>query len=278
MPTNRVTKGNSLQRLVLQPGWSVEDDGFGLLTCRATYIQSHGNDAGTSAGDVNDALKASPKRGDRFIKDSRLSCHRASSSANANGLLVVTAEYVGIANGNMTIPQVSGRGATSTEPIASHPAWQSKVGGTSSSPKNGAVYNDDGSFKTFGDVTNRKYGVKSYLDPAFNITGHFFTVDLTVAGTLKNCVCTTSSDGQWKNIQLVGKLNALATNAGTSWAGVMAWSAADESPQLLLTGLGIEDYGTLVKVNYDITVSLDGWDIDIYPYATQGRATRENKS
>ena len=276
MPTNRITKGNSLDHLLLQAGWTIEDDGYGLLTVKATFVQSHGNAAGTTGGTGQYAIQSAPRRGDTFPKDSRLSCHRSSTSLNSNGLMVVTAEYVGIATGNMTTPEVSGRGATSTEPIATHPVFKSKIGGSKDSPLYGAVFNDDGGFKEFADVTKRKYGVKSYFDPAFSISGHFYTKDIVAPKALKDSLCTTSSDGQWKNIQLVGKLNAVATNVGTSWAGIMSWAAQDESPQLLLTGVGLEDYGTLYKVSFDITVALDGWDTDIYPYATQGRAKRDN--
>lgn len=274
MPTNRITKGDSLNNLVLQPGWSIENDGYGLLTARVTYVRSHGNDAGTTAGTGSFALNSSPKRGDIFEKDARLSCHRSSPSLNSNGLLVVSAEYVGIASGNMTTPEVSGRGATSTEPIATHPVFKSKIGGTKDSPLHGAAFEENGAFREFADPEFRKYGVKSYYAPTFAIQGHFYTKDITVAKTLLDCQCTTSSDGQWKNIQLVGKLNALSSSP-SSWS-TMSWSAPDESPQLLLTSLGIEDFGTLFKVSYDILVSTDGFDTDIYPYATQGRGKRDN--
>lgn len=275
MPTNRITKGNSLGYLVLQPGWTIENDGYGLLTCRASYIKSHGNDAGTQSGTGQYGLAAAPKRGDPFEKDGRLTCHRASSALNSNGLLVVSAEYVGIASGNMTTPEVSGRGATSTEPIASHPAFTNKIGGTKDAPLNGAVFNDSGAFKEFADAEYKKYGVKSYLDASFSINGHFYTADITVAKTLKESIGTTSSDGQWKNIQLIGKLNALANPVNPTWASI-AWSALDESPQLLLNSMSVEDYGSLFKVGFDVIVSADGWDTDIYPYSAVGRPKRNN--
>lgn len=276
MPTNRVTKGNSLKSLVLQPGWTIENDGFGLLTCSATYVQSHGNDAGTVGGSGSFALGVAPSRGSVFSKDSRLSCHRATSSLNSNGLLIVAAEYVGIATGNMTAPQVTGSGATSTEPIATYPNFNSTIGGTKGSEKNGAVFNDDGSFKYFADAEYKKYGVKSYLAPTLSIRGHFYTSDITVAKKLLDSQCTTSSDGQWKNIQLLGNLNGLSSAVLPSWNGVQAWAAPDESPQLLLTGVSLEDYGTLLKVSYEITVSTDGWDTDLYPYSSVGRPRRTN--
>lgn len=259
----RVTKGNQLSKLVLQPGWSVEDNGFGLLTCRATYIQSHGNTAATKAGDVKDALKAAPVRGDKFPKDERLTCHRASSSANSNGILVVTAEYVGITAGSMTIPEVTGAGSMSTEPIASHPKF-SAFAGTMSSPLNGATFSPDGAFDKFTEHTppRDKYGVKSYLNAGFSINGTFYTTDIGLASSLKASMGKSSDTGYFNNVNLLGDLSAI----GPSWNGVGLFQAENEAPQLLLTGIRLEFYGLLVKVSYDITFATYGWDVDIYPY------------
>lgn len=273
MPTNRVTKGNSLNQAVLQPGWTIENDGFGLLTCSATYIVTHGNDAGTSAGSGSYALGAAPSRGSVFEKDGRLKCHRATSSLNSNGLQVITAEYLGIESGNMTTPQVSGRGAMSTEPIATHPAFEAKIGGKQGSVKNGAEFEDDGSFRRFADPQFRKYGVKSYYAPTFAITGHFYTSDIEVPKKLLDAQCTVSADGKFPHgngLKLVGVLSAIAPNP--AWVG-LSWSAPDESPQLLLTGISIEDFGGLFKVSYDILVSTDGFDKDIYPYGKRDKRT-----
>ena len=271
MPTNRVTKGNSLNQALLQPGWTIENDGFGLLTCSATYIVSHGNDAGTSAGSGAYAVGAAPKRGDKFEKDARLTCHRSSSSLNSNGLQVISAEFIGIASGNSTTPQASGRGATTTEPIATHPAFVAKIGGKKGAEKHGAEFEDDGAFKRFAVADNKKYGVRSYYSPTMSFSGHFYTSDIAIAKTLADVTCCTSSDGQWKNIQLLGGLNGLGGD-GKITKG--AWSARDESPQLLLTGIGVEYFGTVIKVSFDILVAMDGFDTDIYPYATAGRDKR----
>lgn len=269
MPTNRITKGDSLLTITLQPGWSIENDGYGLLTCSATYIVTHGNDAGSKSGTGAYAITMAPKRGSIFEKDARLVCHRSSSSMNANGLQVITAEYIGIEAGNMTTPEVSGRGATTTEPIATHPAFSTKIGGKQGAEKNGAKFNDDGSFEKFA-TQNRKYGVRSYYSPTFSISGHFYTSDIEIPKKLLKAQCTSSSDGKFpygkEGIKLVGPLNDLASPVHPSWAGVGAWQAPDESPQLLLTGVAIENYGALLKVSYDILVAVDGLDVEIYPY------------
>ena len=163
----RVNKGNSLGSPILQPGWTIEDDGFGLLTCSATYKTAHGTSTGTPATGQA-ALAKAPKRGDLFQQDARLSCHRSSSVLDANGVQVISADYVGIASGTMTEPQVGGRFSSNQEPISTHPDFDT-FGGKKGAPLNGAVFNDDGSFKRFASPeANGKlfYGVSPTLPAA----------------------------------------------------------------------------------------------------------------
>jgi hypothetical protein len=256
----QVNKGNSLTSKKLQPGWTIEDDGFGLLTCRATYIASQDTEYGAAGSGV---IGKAPKRGDTFENDPRLVCHKASSSVNSNGLQVITAEYCGIATGSRTSPEVNGRGATTTEPIARHPSFVKKIGGTKDAALNGAEFKDTGEFTAFTDETNKKYGLKSYYSPSFSINGHFYTSDLTVAKTLKDRQCTASIDGDWGCGNLLAGLSKIGASWGT-W-----WYAADESPQLLLTSVSLEYYGNLLKVSYEILVAVDGLDTDVYPYSAR---------
>ncbi len=269
----RVSKGDSLNTAVLQPGWVIEKDGFGLLTCKATYVVHHGNQSGTSVGTGTQVVEAAPSRGASFVQDSRLRCHQASSTLNANGLQVISADFIGIAEGVMTEPEVRGQSSTLTEPITRHPGFPTNIGGTPASPLYGAEFestNGGGyAFKGFTDPDYAKYGLKSYLAPSFLITGHFYTSDMTVAKKIKDMQCTTSDTGSWDSIKLLGGVQALQ-GASLSKA-VGSWRAKDESDQLLLTGAGFEFLGHLCKVSYEITVATDGWDNDVYPYASAGR-------
>lgn len=264
---SQVNKGNSLSTKKLQPGWSIEDDGFGLLTCRAVYVVSADTEYGASG---SGAVSKAPKRGDIFENDPRLICHKATSSLNSNGLQVITAEYCGIATGSRTNPEVNGRGATTTEPIARHPAFVKKIGGTKDAPLYGAKFKDTGAFIEFSDETNKKYGLKSYYSPSFGINGHFYTSDISVAKTLKDKQCTSSMNGDWGSGNLLAGLSSLSA----SWGKDGWWEAPDESPQLLLTSVSLEYFGSLIKVSYEILVAVDGLDIDVYPYASQGRDKR----
>lgn len=258
----RVTKGNSLSSAKLQPGWTIEDDGFGLLTCSAHYKVSHGTSTGTPATG-SQALGAAPKRGDAFAQDARLTCHRASSVLDANGIQVISADYVGIATGTMTRPQVSGRFSSNQEPISTHPKF-SDFGGTAAAPENGAVFNADGSFKRFADPQyDEFYGITSYLACGFAITGHFYTSDFTVLVALKQAVGTTSGTGSFGGYELTGDLTALGNN-NAGWTGIGTWMDDRERDQLLLSGLACEYFGKIIKISYDIMFSQDGWNGSIY--------------
>jgi len=258
----RVTKGNPLSSPVLQPGWTIENDGYGLLTCSASYKVRHGTSTGTP-GTGAAALSAAPKRGDAFPQDARLQCHRSTSVMDGNGIQVISADYVGIATGTTTAPNVSGRYSSNQEPISTHPSF-SDFGGTKADPKNGAVFNDDGSFKRFADPGfDQYYGVTSYLACGFAITGTIYTSDFTVLAQLKDAIGTTSGTGYFGNSNLIGDLTNLSKqNAG--WTGYGNWVTPREDEQLLLSGLACEYYGKIIKISYDIMYSQDGWNVDIY--------------
>ena len=259
----RVEKGNSLSSLTLQPGWTIEEDGFGLLTSRLTFVSSHGSD------DNSSPIYNAPKRGDTHPKDTRMACHRASTTYNANGLAVTVAEYIGIADGNKTAPEVSGRGNMSTDPITTHPKFASTLGGTKDAPKNGAKFNETtGLFIGFGPSTPppkagfNKEGVRSYLNPGFGISGHFYTSDVSVAKKFKEQMGKSSGTGSYGGVNLLGGLSGLGSAGSDSIWGT--WTTSEEVPQLLLTGVAIDFFGNLVKVSYDLTFAKDGWDMEIY--------------
>jgi hypothetical protein len=258
----RVSKGNSLSVPVLQPGWTIEDDGFGLLTCSATFTTAHGNSTGTP-GKGEEALAKAPTRGAAFQQDARLTCHRSSSVMGANGIQVISADYVGIAKGTMTEPQVAGRFSSNQEPISTHPKFID-FGGTKATPINGAVFNNDGSFKRFADPGyDEFYGITSYLSCGLGITGHFYTSDFSALTALKDAIGTTSSTGSFNTYDLMGGLNDLGSNkSGRSGYGNFVDDR--ERDQLLLSGISVEYFGKLLKISYDIMFSQDGWNGAIY--------------
>lgn len=261
----RVSKGKSLSTLELQPGWVIEDDGFGLITASVVYKTSHGTSTGTPATGA-EALAKTPQRGDPFPNDGRMHCHRASSSLDANGIQTISVDYVGIAKGTTTLPNVSGRFSSNQEPISTHPKFVEQIGGNASSPKNGAVFNDDGSFKRFADPTpplDQFYGVTSYLACGFGITGTFYTSDFNILVALKESLGTTSSTGNFGGPNLLGDFGGLSTGQ-PGWTGYGNWITPREDDQLLLAGVQAEYFGKLIKISYDIMYSQDGWNGTIY--------------
>jgi hypothetical protein len=198
---------------------------------------------------------------------------------DANGIQVITADYVGIAVGTNTEVQVTGGFRSNQEPISTHPAFI-KFGGRADAPVNGASFNtSDGSFKRFADPEYSEWhGVTSYLVPGFSINGHFYTKNPNALPALKNAMGTTSSNGVWGGYNLVGPIGVLATLA--SWNTVPGFIvdltilqgrdnngpiAVDiQRNQLLLTGISVEYFGDLLKVSYDISFSQDGWNDQIY--------------
>lgn len=270
----RVTKGNPLSAPVLQPGWTIEDDGFGLLTCSAVYKVRHGTSTG-APGTGSAALSAAPKRGAAFPQDARLQCHRSSSVMDANGIQTITADYVGIAAGSTTSPNVSGRYSSNQEPISTHPNFPT-FGGTRAAPANGAVFDNDGSFKKFADPGyDQFYGVTSYLACGFAITGTIYTSSFDVLVELKDAVGATSQTGSFGSVNLLGDLGGLGTGQ-PGWTGYGNWVTPREDDQLLLAGLACEYYGKILKISYDIMFSQDGWNPEIYK-RRQGTKTKNEK-
>lgn len=257
--TGRIEKGASLYGLVLQPGWTAEEDGFGLMTSRLTFVYGHGSDVNSSD------LTRAPKRGDTHPKDFRMTCHRASTNYGSNGLAVVTAEYIGIANGITTIPDVTGRGNMSTDPITTHPNFNA-FGGSADAPQNNAVFNENtGLFINFDQNPDavpgfNKQGVRSFLNPGFGVSGHLYTSDMSFAKELKDNMGMSSRTGIYGGVNLLGNISALG-NANAGWDVFMT---DDAVPQLLLTGLALDFFGDIVKVSYDLTFAPYGWDYDIY--------------
>jgi hypothetical protein len=198
---------------------------------------------------------------------------------DANGIQVITADYVGIAVGINTEVQVTGGFRSNQEPISTHPGFI-KFGGRKGAEVNGASFNNDGSFKRFADPEYSEWhGVTSYLVPGFSINGHFYTKNPDALAGLKDAMGTTSESGIWAGYNLVGPIGVLAKTP--SWNGVPGFvidlvilQGADNNGapitvdirrnQLLLTGVSVEYFGDLLKVSYDISFSQDGWNNQIY--------------
>lgn len=239
---SQLIKGNRLTDLQLQPGWVIENDGFGLLTSRLTFKV----DAVSVEG-------KKPKENDPHPKDNRLLCHRASYVINENGIAVVTAEYVGLASGNMTKVQITGDVALNTQPIKTHPNfYQGKVGDTNKPLKD---LGWDEATQTFpeSNADAIKYslvGIKSYNVPDLQYTGTYYTnsreillANLTMNGKTFQTIPGGESVVIPKVLSPVSKLHIRHG---------------------LMTGVTYEQFANIYKVRYTFRVATGGWHSFIY--------------
>lgn len=156
------------RRLVRRPdGDSIEQDENGALRAMATFTC-----------DWKRALSLMPRRWQSRHPDfPNLICERV-SVAKDKTMAVITAEYVGGTNSSGSFgsnsnvdnaPVVTVTASVSQEPIETHPDFTSTLGGTSETPLNGAVFDDDGAFVKFGEkddgTRSSLYGVTSYHAP-----------------------------------------------------------------------------------------------------------------
>ncbi len=265
----KVSKGNALTTPVLQAGYSIENDGYGLLTCKATY-----------KADKTRAANAI-KRGDIFQPDSRLKCHKVSVAYGPLDVATITADYCGIENGDWTEPNVSGTATLSTEPLTSHPNFFKPAGYGLAGPSpytscdspdgtptpafagiNGAIFGNDGVNKNplfkgfFGTSTNTEkklYKRTSYLSPVSSFNGVLYTTKSGNVVTLRKYVGVAFSGRAPEGYRFL-----LPAYMGDSF------QANDETPQLLLSNVSFEDYGTLYKISYEIRFNREGYLNEVY--------------
>ncbi len=268
----RIDKGNKLTTPLLQPGYTVQNDGYGLLTCTAIYKAD------------GDKVKDIP-RGTVFAPDPRLKCHKTDISYGPLGVATITAHYCGIAEGDWTQPNISGAASLSTEPITSHPWFFSSGSGsqlrkicgnppyaasfsiTKLAPypqvfegDNGAIFetSQGGKFLGFYSKANSQalklYGKTSYLSPTSTYTGILYTTKAENVVKVREFVGTTMAARAPYGFRFL-----LPAYLGDNW------KAKDEDPQLMIASANFEDYGVLFKITYELRYNKEGWASAIYP-------------
>jgi hypothetical protein len=271
----RVETGNDLVAGLLQPGWKVNYDGYGLQTCTATYK----SDRFGSFSYI--------ERGSSFpeIGFTNLKAHKCSISFDSLGIATATVDYVGIElgynSGLRTDPQVSGSQGLTSENITTHPNFFELATGFSGTPIAGVgtgtlaapvypsvagtnpVEYTGNNGATFELTTGRKflgfkkaefkdfYGKTNYLAPQTSFSGQFYTTQsATVQGMIAR-VGKTSGDGSFLTIDLLpAYMGSTFTVSGKN--------------QLLLAQVNAEDYGSLYKVQYEIRYNREGYVASVY--------------
>jgi hypothetical protein len=117
----RIDYGNNLLTKTLQPGWTVESDGFGLLQSRCIFKM-----------DLQKLITVFGitqfNRGDNhpyYQSYSNLKLYKASYVTDKNGIATITAEYCGVDSyiyeNGITDTQCAMVGSSASEDIAHHP-------------------------------------------------------------------------------------------------------------------------------------------------------------
>jgi hypothetical protein len=237
---NFKTKGNFQSEV--QPGWTIEDDGFGLLTSRVVFI----NDGGKATG--------GPAKLSAHPSDSRLQCHKVSYTINSALRSVATADYVGIASGAYTPIDFKADYSSASMKIGSHPGFTvKKYNATKALVKcgweNGKFLEDNADA-----IANGLVGVTSYVAGEMSVTGTFYT---------------SSKEWLQKWVNGVGKtIEALPGDTGV----VLPTETAPISPKHdrkgLLTNVSYEQYAHLYKVAFTVRVATGMWNSAIYDRAS----------
>lgn len=270
-----IETGNALTTPLIQAGWTVTGDGFGLMTSTTKFRCDH-----------TASLTAFVARGNPHPDPAYtfLKIHKYSISWDTLGLATVTIDYVGldpsINSGNFTIPNTTGANGLTAENISTHPnffvaqtGYLGAIAGeapyTQDSPDNlaptvngrpaylglnGSCFEKEngGRFIGFVDPSYKQfYGKTQYLATTTTFTGTIYVKE------------------EAQVIDILSYLNkATATTAWGTWDLLPDWAtvgtASGVGNKNLLSQVNVESYGTLFKVTYEIRFSDRGWDVDVY--------------
>jgi hypothetical protein len=276
-----VATGDTLVAPILQSGWTVVSDGFGLHTSVSVY-----------KADYTSSLTAFLVKGTAHPDPSYsyLKIDKWRISWDALDMATVTVDYCGIDpsvnSGVRTNPNTSAANGLTSEPITSHPAF----------------FNNPSGSGFAGDIAGPGPYTQSSTGPLVQSKVAPFKPERSYMGV--NGACFESANGgrfigfvDPSYPSLYGKTNYLATT--TSYSGVMyfteqasvlsileylntatattAWGSFDLLPDWapvgtasgvghknLLSQINVQEFGSLYKVNYEIRYAQNGWDAFVY--------------
>jgi hypothetical protein len=278
-----VKTGNALTSKWVQPGGSYTNDGYGLMTARATYIVDK-----AAGGTAVFTGQVHPDYSDFYV-------HKFSLSKGALEVDTIEAEYVGIdsAVGTRTNPNVTASHGLTSEHITTHPNFfgpatgfttaiagdgttftvstitdNERVGGVFGAHFKGTATNAGG-FVGFKDSSTAAkqyyYGKTHYLSPITSFSGVIYTSNLGDITTIKDAVGKTSASNTFGGIKL------LPGHLGTTWTASVKGSTRNT---ILLSQASFEDYCVLsggtpkvIKINYEIRYNREGYPAEVYASA-----------
>jgi len=162
----RVIKGE-IEDIFIQPDRSINEKNDGTLEGQVVYKCQKEQESDL------------PVIGTPHPDTTLMECYNISKTHNSNGLITATASFFGL-TASQTDPVISYSGGNNQEPIETHPDFITELAGTSSAPKNGAIFDDNGEFLRFGggaqDTNEPPFrGVEYYLTPSTQITLSYWT-------------------------------------------------------------------------------------------------------
>jgi hypothetical protein len=281
----RIDNGDPLTDFILQPGWKLTDDGYGLRTLNATYKTDK-----ESSFDFT--------RGDPFVVEGFEYCclHKQTATFDLLGIQSQNCDYIGISpdvnEGEYTNPQVNASNGLTAENITSHPNFFVEVAEFTGGVIAGLEYEQTDIaplVSAIDPVTGKAKKVKGWIGEhgaCFeNVAGGRFVgfVDPTFAslyGKTQYLASTTSYSGS----VYIAKENAFVqafqdnlgkTSSDNTWntnlpeivpayLGTVFTAADTEFDQLLLSQVNFDDFGLLVKVMYEVRYSRVGWNDAVY--------------
>lgn len=289
----RVDQGDPLTTAMLQPGWNVATDGYGLYTGRCVFKMNRAEALSGLASFVRGA--AHPITEFNFM-----AVHKIEVVYDMLGIATITAEYIGVKNGesNWTNPNVTGSMGLTTEPITSHPNFFKAAAGfdAGSSPIAGLPSDFGGSYddSTLGppvtvlNVTTQKpvvvpscegyhgacfetgaggrfigfvdpadehyYGKTSYLAQVTSFSGVlYFKATETVKTAAFRSAVGTTSGSN----NFCSTVKVLPDYIGTTFL-------KDTLDCMLLSQVNFEDYGSVFKCSYEIRYNPNGYPKGVY--------------
>ena len=292
----RIDKGNDLSSPVLQSGWTVQQDGYGLWTGKCTFKLDR--EYAVVIAEFERGLPHPVAPFDTFMWSNRVT-----ATYDKNGVATLAIEYVGINTGvvpgegepTVTEPNVSGAVATSSEPIETHRNFfelEDGVGviagvgtGTAAEPiyeastfkaktsdtgtlykgENGAHFTQKigGQFVGFLDPNFKYYyGRKSYLSPTTGFSGVIYVKGGEDSALGANVVqAMRDAVGYSSNDQT---WNSFLPVLLPNYMGTMFKGPA--GAKILLASVNFEYYELNVyKISYTIRYSNEGWVPEVYP-------------
>jgi hypothetical protein len=234
------TKGSFSSEI--QPGWTIEDDGFGLLTSRVVYI----NDSDKATG--------GPAKLSAHPYNERLQCHKVSYTINSAKRSVATADYVGISSGSYTPIDFRADYSSASLSIGSHPGFSVKKYSATKALIDCGWANGKFDETNADAIANGLVGVKNYVAGEMSVSGTFYT---------------SSKEWLQKWVDGVGKtIDALPGDSGVVLPSKFEPISAKHTKKGLLTNVSYEQYAHLYKVSFTVRVATGMWNTAIYDAAS----------